>query len=312
MRRLVFAAFGLVVSLQAAIAADAVFPPASRIGIVPPQEMQPSKRFSGFENPDRAAGISFVEMPPEAYPQLVAGLTNDALKRQGMNVTGRESVKLDGRSGILITGNLLGGAGGRKWLLALKDQGMTALLVAQIQGDGEGYTDAQMLKALKSVSLRGPVSIEEQLSALPFRIGDRGGFRPVRVLSGNSVLFTEGPKDNIAAIEQPIVILATSLSAPPPVGERREQFARAALSSNQILKNVTIERADTFRLKGQEWHEIVAKANEAVSGEAIVVMQTIRFDPDRYVRMVAMTRADSRDRDLPRFRHIIDSVEVNE
>ncbi|NNC01111.1 hypothetical protein HI113_45455, partial [Corallococcus exiguus] len=139
-----------------------------------------------FENPDRAAGISFIEMPPEAYPQIVSSLSNDALKRQGMGVTTRESVKLDGRTGILISGNLIGSAGGRKWLLALKDQGMTALLIAQIQGGGDGYSDTEMLSALRSVALRGPVSVDEQISALPFRIGDRSGFRAVRVLSGSS------------------------------------------------------------------------------------------------------------------------------
>ncbi|MGO4706041.1 hypothetical protein AB4072_09735 [Microvirga sp. 2MCAF38] len=310
MKPLVFAALGLIASAQVAFAAETVFPPASRIGIVPPQDMRASKRFSGFENPDRAAGISFVEMPPEAYPQLLSGLSNDALKRQGMSVTGRETVKLDGRPGVLITGSLLGSNGGRKWVLALKDQGLTALLIAQIQGDGDGYSDTQMLQALKSVALRGPVSLDEQISALPFRVGDRGGFRPVRVLSGNSALFTEGPKDNIEAIEQPIVILAASLGALPPAGERREQFAHAALNSNQIFNNVAIERSDTFRLNGQEWHEIVAKAKEAVSGHPVIVMQTIRFDTDRYVRMVAMTRAENRERDLPRFRHMIDGVEM--
>ena len=30
-----------------------------------------SKRFSGFENPEKAAAINFVEMPAEAYDQLV-------------------------------------------------------------------------------------------------------------------------------------------------------------------------------------------------------------------------------------------------
>jgi hypothetical protein len=39
-------------------------------------------------------------------------------------------------------------------------------------------------------------------------------------------------------------------------------------------------------------------------------MQTIRFESDRYLRMVGMTREESRDRLLPRFRAVIDSVEM--
>jgi hypothetical protein len=293
------------------LAAEPVFPPASRVGIVPPQDMVPSKRFSGFENSEKAAAISFVEMPAEAYAQLVTGLTKDALKRQGLDVTSRESLKFGDKTGVLIAGSMAGPIKGRKWVLAVKGADMTALLIAQVQGGEDGYSEAQMRNALKSVSLRGPVSLDEQISALPFRVGDKAGFRPVRVLSGSSVLFTEGPLDTIKAVEQPIVILAVSLNPSPPPGERREQFARAALSSNEVLKEISIERSESFRFKGQDWHEIVAKAKDAASGEPIIVMQTIRFEPDRYVRMVGLTRVEKRDQILPRFRTVIDNVDMS-
>jgi hypothetical protein len=184
-------------------------------------------------------------------------------------------------------------------------------VIAQVRGGQDGYTEAQIRDALKSVSLRGPVALEEQISALPFRIGEKAGFRPVRVSSGNSVLFTDGPQDTIKAVEQPIIIMAASLNVPPPGAEQRNQFARAALNSNQILKDIKIERSEAFRFKGQDWHEIVAKATEAESGQPVIVMQTIRFDSDRYVRMVGLTRVEQRDRNLRRFRSVIDGVEMN-
>ena len=37
----------------------------------------------------------------------------------------------------------------------------------------------------------------------------------------------------------------------------------------------------------------------------------IRFDPDRYVRMVGLVREGDRDKTLPRFRSMIDSVDMN-
>ncbi len=305
------AMLGMILSVQAAMAAEPVFPPASRVGLVPPDDMVTSKRFTGFENFEKAAAISIVEMPAEAYGQLVTGMTKDAMKRQGMDVTSREDVTFGDKAGVLIAGAMTGPVKGRKWVLAVKGQDMTALLIAQVQGGSDGYSEDQMREALKSVALRAPVSLDEQISALPFRIGDRAGFRPVRVVSGNSVVFTEGPLDIIKAVEQPIVILAVSLQPPPPSGERREQFARAALNANSTFKEVRFERSDTFRLKGQEWHEIVATAKDAESGEPIVVVQTIRFEPDRYVRMVGMTRASERDRNLSRFRNVIDTVEMD-
>ena len=84
---------------------------------------------------------------------------------------------------------------------------------------------------------------------------------------------------------------------PVPPAERRGQFAHAALNSNQILKDIKVERSESFRFKGQDWHEIVAKAVEAESGQPIIVMQTIRFEPDRYVRMVGLARVEQRDRE---------------
>lgn len=305
------AALGVFLSFQGALAAEPVFPPASRIGIIPPQNMTLSKRFSGFENEERAAAISFVEMPPEAYPQLVTELKKETLKRQGLSVTSREELKLGSKTGVLIAGTMSGRETGRKWLLAVKDSGMTALLIAQVYGGQDGYSEAQMREALKSVALRGPVSLDEQVSALPFRIGDKAGFRPVRVLPGNSVLFTDGPKDTIRAVEQPIMILAASQQVPPPPGERRGQFAQAALNSNQILKDIRIERSDSFRFKGQDWHEIVARATEAESGQPVIVMQSIRFEPDRFVRMVGLTRVEQRDENLPRFRAVADGIDMN-
>ncbi|MGO4386674.1 hypothetical protein AB4Y85_03985 [Microvirga sp. 2YAF29] len=309
MKALVAAVFGFTLSIQAAFAAEPVFPPASRIGIVPPQDMVVSKRFSGFENEERAAAITFAEMPPQAYDQMVPGLTKEALKKQGLDLKTRENVKIGSKSGILIGGAMTGPVTGRKWVLVVKDADLTGLVIAQVRGGQDGYSDAQIRDALKSVALRNSVSLEEQVSALPFRINDKAGFRPVRVLAGNSVLYTDGPQDTVKAVEQPMVILASAVQSLPSV-EARNQFARAALNSNQILKEVRIERSEAFRLRGQDWHEIVARAKEAESGQDIVVMQSIQFDGSRYVRMVGMSRAEQRDENLRRFRAVADGLEI--
>ena len=113
------------------------------------------------------------------------------------------------------------------------------------------YSEQQMRKALTSVGLRGPVSLDEQISALPFRIGDKAGFRPVRVLAGNSLLLTQGPLDTFKALEQPVVIFAVSLTPAPQANDQRDRFARAALASNQSIKDVAVERARFFASRGR-------------------------------------------------------------
>ena len=88
----------LLVAAPAVQAAEPVFPPGSRIGLVPPEAMQASRRFVGFENAARSASIAFVEMPAGAYDSVAADLTKEALKAQGVTLTSRETVKLGDRA----------------------------------------------------------------------------------------------------------------------------------------------------------------------------------------------------------------------
>jgi hypothetical protein len=308
MKSIVLALLGLLASMALA-AAEPVFPPGSRIGLTPPKDMNVSKRFAGFENPSKSTSISLVEMPADAYEQLTAGLTSEVLKKQGLTVTAHEALTLGDKPGLFIAGNEGGNARQRRWVLALADATMTAFIVAQSVGM-EGYSEAEMRDALKSVVLRAPLPIEDQMAALTFRLGDRAGFRPVRVIARNSVVLTDGPQVTVKAAEQPIIVLASSFQRPPPAGEIRDKFARSALTSNSTLKDVAVERSQAFRLKGQDWHEIVARAVDPASGEPVVVMQTIRFMPDHFIRMVGVSRAAARDQNLPRFRAVIDGVET--
>ena len=307
--RLALLVVGLVLTASAA-AAEPVFPPGSRIGLTPPKGMVVSKRFSGFENPAKFASITFTEMPAEAYAQVAKGMTDEALKRQGITVSARETLNVAGKPAFLIAGEQVSGQGKlRKWLLAVGDPSMTALVTAQSSPDG--YSDGEIKQALTAVALRAPLPLDEQIQALPFRVPERDGFRPVRVLNGSAVMLTDGPLDVVQKVEQPVVIIASSFAAPPVAPEAREQLARAALASAPSIKDWAIERSESFRQGGQDWHEIVARATDTASGKPIVVIQTIRFAPTRYVRMVGITTADQRDANLPRFRKVIDSLQMD-
>ena len=86
----------LIVALALpAHAADAVYPPGSRIGLAPPAGMTPSQNFSGFE--DRAHHVAMVMalLPREAFAEIetatvdavqeiVARLSGVAVDRAGI------------------------------------------------------------------------------------------------------------------------------------------------------------------------------------------------------------------------------------
>ncbi|KQT45643.1 hypothetical protein ASG52_14535 [Methylobacterium sp. Leaf456] len=296
-----------------ASAQEAIFPPSSRFGFSAPGDMMVSKRFTGFERKGGGVVVSVVELPAPAYTEMEQSFTDETLKTQGMVVRSRESVPLaDGLQGVLFTGeatasDVPGVPAVNKWLLIVGGADVTGLIIAQAATGAE--SEAAIRSMLTSVTLRPALGLDEQVAALPFRVGDPAGFRPVRALAGNSVLMTLGPRDQIAAMEQPILVIAQAVQAPTPQ-EQRDGLARQALFANQTMKDFQIERSQSYRQNGIDWHEIVARAVDIPSSTPVVVAQTIRFNPDGYIRAVGVTRADQRADVLPLFRQVVDSLQV--
>src|SRR5215204_832204 len=173
---------------SAALAAEAVFPPGSRIGLEPLAGMVPSKRFTGFEDAGQGVAFTFVEMPSDAYREIASGLTAERLKDQGIELKTREELKLGDRNAVLVAGEQkLGELTLRKWFLVVEDPSLT---------------------------------IEDQVAALPFRLTERAGFRPVRAMAGNALFLTDGSKDVVVGAEQPIAIVAQSTAPAPPPQQR--------------------------------------------------------------------------------------------
>lgn len=295
-----------------ALAAEPVYPPGSRFGFDPPSDMGLSRRFTGFERKEGGATVSVVELPPNAFPELVTGFTDASLLSQGFAVEKREAVKIGDDEAMLYTGEQPAdpnapGPAIRKWILVVGSASVTGLIIAQALPEAE--TEATMRKLVTGVTIRPALSLADQVEALPFRITDSAGFRPVRVLAGNSVLLTDGPKDQMQNLEQPILVLAQAVQQPPSA-EQRDGFARSALYANQTMKDFVIERAQSYRSKGVEWHEIVARAIDMPTNVPVVVAQTIRFNPDGYLRAVGVVREDQRAGVLAKFREVVDGVQV--
>src|SRR5215216_1298756 len=236
----------------AALATEAVFPPGSRIGLAPLAGMAPSKRFTGFEDAGQGVAFTFVEMPPDAYREIASGLTAERLKEQGVELKTREELKLGDRNAVLAAGEQkLGELTLRKWFLVVEDPSLTALVIGQALPEAQSRPAAAIKAALTTLAIRPPLAIEDQVSALPFRLTERAGFRAVRTMAGNALLLTEGPKDVVVNAEQPVAILAQSTGpAPPP--PQRDAFARSALLSNAIFRDAVVERSQGFRLRSEE------------------------------------------------------------
>ena len=78
--------FMLALGNLPAPAAELSYPPGSRIGLAPPAGLVPSKTFFGYEDLNNSVAIMLVALPPQAYADLDASVTADALKRQGVTM----------------------------------------------------------------------------------------------------------------------------------------------------------------------------------------------------------------------------------
>jgi hypothetical protein len=109
----------LLLPTQGAAAADAIFPIGSRLGLVPPAGMVPSRTFQGFEEPGTKAAIVLTTLPANAYEQLAKSMVPEAMKKEGIDVERRDPVELPAGKGFVLTGRqTVEKERYRKWLLA--------------------------------------------------------------------------------------------------------------------------------------------------------------------------------------------------
>lgn len=300
----------LVMAAFPAQAADPVFPPASRIGLVPPDGFVVSKEFTGFEDRPRKAAILIVELPAEAYAEIAKGATADILKAGGAAVESSEPFSLGSGPAFLVIGRQSAeGMTVRKWVLVASTPDLTAAVTIQVPDpEKDTYPDAAVRAALATVTVRAHVPAEEQLAALPFTLRDLAGFRPVRALIGSAALLTEGPKDVIELAEQPLMLIAVAPGAPSEPGDR-DRFARTVFGGTPGIKDIRLVRAEPQRIGGQPGHEIVANAKDMKTDTDITLVQWLRFGAGGHMRMVGVARKDAWESIFPRFRAVRDGID---
>jgi hypothetical protein len=302
--------FVLPLGTLPARAAEAIFPQGSRIGLVPPGAMTPSKRFQGFEDPGKQSAIVLVELPREAYENFEKGMTAEALKAQGVSVERRDEVKLkDGKGILVVAAENISGTPVHRWLILLSASNLTAIITLQVPDTArDTYTDALCRTTLESIVLRPEVPAQEMLAVLPYAMRDLAGFRVVRARNDGSVLLTEGPNNELGAVEQPFLVVTLPLGPTPDPAER-ENFAKRILASVQGFKEIKITRSEPLRIGGQQGFEILADAKAANSDTDVTLVQWIRFGAGGHLHMLGIARRDAWAKIYPRMRAVRDGIE---
>lgn len=309
-RALLGLAAALLVAAVPAGAGDLVYPPNSRIGMVPPPGFVPSTKFPGFENPDAKAAILLLELPAEAFTDIEKGFTDEVLKSRGMAVELRDQIDVKDGRGFMVAGQQsAGGLSRREVVFAGALSGITALVSMQISEEGRAsVSDATAREAFKTVVVRERIPDEEKLSVLPYTFSDLAGFRIVRGGQDGAALLTDGPNDVVTAVEQPYVLIGIA-PAETPKPEERDAFARRVFSAAPGLKEVRITRAEPMRIGGMTGYEIIAEAKDVRSNTEINAVQWLRFNRGAYLQVFAIARRTAWNDVFPRLRALRDSIE---
>jgi hypothetical protein len=291
-------------------AADPVFPPGSRIGLVPPPGMVPSTVFQGFEDRERNAAIVLLELAGDAFAEIEKNFTVEALKAQGIEVEAREDIpRKDGRAFLVIAHQDVAGTPLRKWALVATEHELTAIVSVQVPDAArDTYPDAALRASLATFTTRAAVPLKEQLDLLPFSLRELAGFRIVRAAASGAALLTDGPKDAIELKEQPLLLI-TFISGGPEQSADRDSMARRVISATPGVKDMRVVRSEGMRIGGQAGHEIVVDAKDAKTETDLRLVQWLRFGTSASLRLLCVVRKDEWDKLFPRFRAVRDGIE---
>jgi len=291
-------------------AGEITFIPGKTLGMKPPAGFELSTKFSGFLDPASGSSLLLVELPPEAYKEIAAGMTSKALADKGITVATSEPIKLGGVDGLIVKGTQTAqGKQVNKWILVLGAPAATVILTAQ-DLSGTALNDKAVMAAFQSIRFRDAPTIAEQLEKLPFALGDLGGFRVVRTIAGTGVLLTKGPKDVVKDSSQPMVVILRPLSQPFPASVFPADLSERLLRAVKAIQISTVEKTTEVSVAGAQGYETMASAIDRGANTQVVVAQWLRLDSGQQMRILAIMPEQGSDTDLVELRKMVTELRM--
>src|ERR1043165_1475723 len=193
MTRVLFTFFVWLALGTTAFAAEPVFPPGSRIGLVPPPGMTVGTSFQGFEDRTNRVALLVSEVSAQTYERIAQEFTPEAIRQIGMEEVSRETLRLPFGDALLVVTRSGEMDPVRKWALLARTDDLTVTVIGIVpEAARETYPDAVMRAAFASVVVRARLTPDEMRAVLPYRLGDLGGFRLLRTAPDGTAVMTLG------------------------------------------------------------------------------------------------------------------------
>jgi hypothetical protein len=302
--RLLTAVALLAPMLRPACAAEAIFPPGQRVGLIPPAGLSVSKSFPGFETEDHGVKVLVTELPANAYLEVV-----NTFKANAAGAIRPESIQTGAGLGYYtVEGARDGNANVRRYSMILSGGTFSGYVAVQVpENTTKIFSDDAVRQMFATAVVRKEVPIEEQLSLMPFNVTDLGHFKTVRTLAPSAALVLADGDEATGFEPAPFMVIGL-ITATPPEPDDRGRFAQEAATTIPGVRDARITMSEPIRIDGQPAYETRI---DAISGKDIpvTVVQWLRFGGPRMLRIIGSAPRDQWSSAFPRFRAVRDAIQ---
>ena len=302
-----FAATATGPAISPALAADPVFPPGARVGLVPAEGLTVATEFQGFESEDRKVKVGIAEIPTAAFETVETALKEGKPTGPGSKPEPFETAA--GKAFITSDTGKDGTVTVRMYSVIVSGGGkFTGYIIAQSRDDAaKPLSDEAMRKMLTTATVRKEVPVEEQLGLLPFKVSDLAEFKTVRTLSPrSSILLTDGNEDT--TLDGAPYMVIGMIAAGPDKPEDRGRFAEQAARTIPGIRNVRVTANEPQRIEGIPGYETRLEGVAGKDDTPVTVVQWLRFGGGPLMRIIASSTRDDWPKAFPRFRAVRDGI----
>jgi hypothetical protein len=294
-------------SLNAAFAADPIFPPGVRVGLTPLVGLVRAKTFIGFETEDQGVKVLVAELPADAYGEVMT-----AFKANPAGSGGIKPESIETPAGIAYyTAETakLGANTVRRYSMILPGGTFSGYVAVQVpENASKIYTDEAVRQMFASAVIRKEVPVEEQLGLMPFKISELSAFKNIRTLApGAAIVLADG--DEAAGFEAAPFMVIGMVGSVPAQPEDRGRFAQQAATTIPGVREARITMSEPQRIDGMAGYETRIDAISGKDNTPVTVVQWLRFGGSSALRILGSAPRDDWSKAFPRFRAVRDGIQ---
>jgi hypothetical protein len=304
--RTLFAAVLFSASLSAAVA-DPVYPSGIRVGLTPLIGLVPAKTFVGFETEDQGVKVLLAELPAAAYGEVESAFKANP---QGNGVVKPESMETAaGKAYYTIENATDGTTVVRRYSMIVPGATFSGYVAVQVpQNASKIYTDDAIRQMFASAVVRSQVPVDEQLSTMPFKVGELSDFKHVRTLAPGAAIILADNTEEAGFESAPFMVIGIMGSAPAQPDDRG-RFAQQAATMIPGVRDAHVTMSEPVRIDGVPGYETRIDATSGKDNTPVTVVQWLRFGgAGSSLRIIASAPRDEWPKAFPRFRAVRDGI----